>query len=527
MRSESMRLGRSVSDGSRQPPTCTTQFRRITFYSGNFRLLASDNRKFSYPFALRHKLGTLVVHGTSGKDSQTSQRIFTEEDSDDQQSADVGSWWQATQQTDGAEPQLEHRHRQNEQALPHLNRNITALSRAPRLNPFHRSLESIPPIGPSTATNAPIRNRVLAAAAAGGDGGSDADTPASTPHSAVLLPTPTAAPLPPVGSTSPHSRALSFLSTAVSVLAVGAYVYTIVKRRQASGDATASSGTMSQGPAAAAAGVVIPTDAGAATAPRPAAVVAGPEQPRASPSRERGWWRRLARVYYISFGAQYGLVPRVRLDGTAGTLGSGTATSSAGGGGGSGGAVLAAFEDAADAEYVANALWEDLVQNGAQPSGPRPSTMGVLSAAPIFLEDLAAMRGAPVEVVPADGLRKDVQLSTAQLEVVLAALVRGASPEAAAAQAERVLDEAAAAAATAAAADSTSESPSGAALDGGRGGATSAAARGRAGAGPAMVRNPLERTAEQHGVKIKLPSKFDFPGFDAEGASKSTAVPSS
>ncbi|GLI71192.1 hypothetical protein VaNZ11_016307 [Volvox africanus] len=588
MFSEQRRLGRGVSDGSRQPPTCTTHSRKIAFHTAQLQHLISFKRILFDPFTSRHKSGAIAVHGTSGKDNQSSRRVFTEEDSDDQQSVDVGSWWQADRQTDEAGPQHGQRHhlQQNQQALPQLNRNITALAGAPRLSPFHRSLETISPIGPSTATNAPIRNRVLAAAAASGGGGSEADTTASTSH--VLLPTPTAPPIPPTSSTSPHSRALGFLSTAVSVLAVGAYVYTVINRRQASGDATAGSRTIGQIPPAAPAPPVPPpptkviADSGlfrpanatgtapvkaavktkanaavlgslpapalapaktgvaglaaaaAATAPRPAAVVVGPEQPTASPAREHGWWRRLARVYYISFGAQYGLVPRVRLDGTAGTLGSGAAAASAAGGGGGGGGgsgvVLAAFEDAADAEYVANSLWENLVHIGAQPSGPRPSTMGVLSAAPIFLEDLAAMRGAPVEVVPTDGLRKDVQLSTAQLEVVLAALVRGVSPEAAAAQAERVLDEAAAAAAAveAAEADASIQSASGAALGRGGGGsvatatATSTSARGRAGT---TVRNPLERTAEERGVKIRLPSKFDFPGFDAERALEPTAMP--
>ncbi|EFJ47469.1 hypothetical protein VOLCADRAFT_105043 [Volvox carteri f. nagariensis] len=517
-----------------------------------------------------------VVRALPGKASgDTSGRGFSEsEESDARQSADV-SWWQAEdQQTDEAQTQ-------QRQHMGQLSR-TPVLPRTRRLTPFPRIQDpdaASPAIAAaaSTATAAAGLNPSSSLLAGGNSAGADAN-----PFSArMLMPPPSLPPASsPAAAASPHSRAFGVLSTAMSVLAVGAYVYTLVRRRQAE-DATSggSGGPMGQkAPAAmpgvapagggsvppppkaskrpgagsglfrpttatqtasarppavastaaaavpavatppAAAPATNPAEVTAATAPRSAAAAAGPEQPPTSPPRESGWWRRLGRVYYISFGAQYGLVPRIRLDGTAGTLpGSSSSSNTSRGRGGSSSAVLAAFEDPADAEYVANALWEDLVQSGTQPPGPRPPGLGVLSAAPIFLEDLAAMRGAPVEVVPSDGLRKDIQLSGPQLEMVLAALIRGLPAEAAEAQAERMLYEAAAAAAAAeaapaaATAGSISQSPS-AAISGSSSGSSSATRGTRSGGLPARL------VEQRRGPKIKLPSKFDFPGFDVEEA---------
>ncbi|KXZ43607.1 hypothetical protein GPECTOR_85g337 [Gonium pectorale] len=312
-------------------------------------------------------------------------------------------------------------------------------------------------------------------------------------------------------------------------------------------------------PARASAASPAPAGAGAAAAaPAPTRSPAGPSPP----GRDRGWWRRLGRLYYISFGAQYGLVPRVRVDASVAAE-SGSGGASAGGGGGLGlgtaastgsPAVLIAFEDPSDAEYVANALWEDLVTTGAQPSGPRPNTMGVLSATPLFLEDMAAMRGAPLEVVPGDSLRKDVLLGPAQLEAVLAALVRGVSPAAAAAEAQQLLERATQAAASSSSSSDTAAA-GGPAPAAGPSSSTARDAPGRAapgssgtavdrqpkvagatpggggdnggvagGAPPAAAERNPEALAAQKGLRIKLPTKFDFPGFDEPRA---TAAPPS
>lgn len=100
-----------------------------------------------------------------------------------------------------------------------------------------------------------------------------------------------------------------------------------------------------------------------------------------------GWWRGLPRVHYANFGARLGILPRLAApsaavgghateeagDGGGGGMATATvaATSSSGSGGGSssskrpavsiasgtlGRGVIVAFEDAADAEYVASSL---------------------------------------------------------------------------------------------------------------------------------------------------------------------------
>ncbi len=131
---------------------------------------------------------------------------------------------------------------------------------------------------------------------------------------------------------------------------------------------TQAGGGAGAGVAAAAAGAGSAGAAGAAAGPTPRSTVA----------RERGWWRRLRKLYYISFGAQYGIVPFVRMALASGGLAARSAVRPLmGGGGGAGGGggglmggagggemSIVAFEDPADAEYVANLLWEDLLLRG-------------------------------------------------------------------------------------------------------------------------------------------------------------------
>ncbi|KAG2498212.1 hypothetical protein HYH03_003963 [Edaphochlamys debaryana] len=351
----------------------------------------------------------------------------------------------------------------------------------------------------------------------------------------------------PVGAPSAQERVAGWVASAVAVAAVGAYVYTLLKRRnqqtKPTADPAAASPSTPPSPAATSgADGHAASGAGAGTAPAAAAAAAAPAATAAAatastsagpaaaaapfaPPRERGWWRRLSKLYYISFGARFGIVPRVRLDVTPAT-----ALARLAGGGGATPSVVG-FEDPADAEYVANMLWEDLVAQGTVPAGPRPSNVGVLSASAMFLEDLAAMRGAPLDVVPGDGLSRDTLLSTAQVEVVLAALIRGAPAPAAAAQARQVLEQAAAAAA----AEAQAEGPA-AAWPAEAGPAAEAAAAGEKGGKAAAGAGAKKGTAEpptpevlakQKGLRLKLPTKFDFPGFDGPAATTPAATSAS
>lgn len=129
-----------------------------------------------------------------------------------------------------------------------------------------------------------------------------------------------------------------------------------------------------------------------------------------------GWWRSLARVHYVACGPHHGALPRVALDPRRPAR-----------------ATLVAFEDAADADYVAGCLRGALT--GAAGGSPHPfanrasggSSVGtaskaapvVVSAGPLSLEDVGALQGTDVAVLPRGRLRHGAALGLGELSVLL------------------------------------------------------------------------------------------------------------
>jgi hypothetical protein len=157
--------------------------------------------------------------------------------------------------------------------------------------------------------------------------------------------------------------------------------------------------------------------AAAAPARRPQAPAAGPADAAPLP---RGWWRALPRLHYVNFGGAHGLLPRVALDPRRPAR-----------------QHLVAFEDAADADYVAGCL-RDALAEGPAPvgvssgggddaaaavalqaavrGGLRPRVVG---SSPLLLEDVAALQGAEVDVLPRGRIRHGAGMGLEALAALL------------------------------------------------------------------------------------------------------------
>ena len=170
-------------------------------------------------------------------------------------------------------------------------------------------------------------------------------------------------------------------------------------------------------------------------------VAPGPS--REAPKLEPDWWRGLNQIHYISFGAQFGVLPIVLLQPPSSSHDStpaqstltamlsaqrrrttGTAT------------CLVAFEDPGDAEFVAATMRANLIINsgraganrGQQQLPPSPSLTprvksSVMAGSPLFLEDLAQMQGARLGVIPQGLLSRSARLSDSALQDLLAGII--------------------------------------------------------------------------------------------------------
>lgn len=341
--------------------------------------------------------GLAVLCAFPGKDNPAGSRRqrdveLTSEDSEALEANAAVSWWQRAAQQ--AEQRDQQEQQLDDQPLRPLNLSRSTPAAAPTRSPSIPKSNSVMGAIPSNTATAPTwaplsSSRFQTAKSFP----TDADTATSALAQTLLLPTTDA---PPTSPPTPYLRAFNIVAGILSVFAVGAYAYNLLNRRMGDqGDAHRPIGhglqpgpstlprmngipnpaTLKPNPAGAGTGLfrpamsspkppaAVPTPvapnptlglaASAAVFPNSVASALGPEPPPTSPARERGWWRQLVTVYYISFGAQYGLVPRVRLTSDAGTLSRSGSSS-----------VVVGFEDAGDAEYVANVMWEDLVQNG-------------------------------------------------------------------------------------------------------------------------------------------------------------------
>ena len=170
---------------------------------------------------------------------------------------------------------------------------------------------------------------------------------------------------------------------------------------------------------------------------------AGPPLP---PARlDPNWWQTLSRIHYINFGAQYGILPRITLapPSTEAQGDGGLLAALAGTGRGQAASCLVAFEDAADAEFVAATLRSNLEavlereadvrsDRGAGPAGParapahqRPLRPSVLAGSPLFLDDLARLQGTRLGVIPQGVLSRTARLSDPALQELLAGIITG------------------------------------------------------------------------------------------------------
>jgi hypothetical protein len=115
----------------------------------------------------------------------------------------------------------------------------------------------------------------------------------------------------------------------------------------------------------------------------------------------RGWWQGLVRVHYINCGGRHGVLPRLVLDPRR-----------------PGRATLVAFEDPADADYVAGCLRAGLAGGDSVAAvPPRPQVVGTT---PLLVEDIAALQGAhAVDVLPRGRLRHGKHLSPEALTILL------------------------------------------------------------------------------------------------------------
>lgn len=134
-------------------------------------------------------------------------------------------------------------------------------------------------------------------------------------------------------------------------------------------------------------------------------------QQHAAP-RDKGWWQSLNQLYYINFGSQYGMLPRMKLDPAKKQE------------------HLIAFVDPADAEFVANTVKENLVLTSPPSEAPRirRTLKGrVVSARPFFLQDMAQLQGVQLEVLPQGRIQHNARLTDSQLQALLTQILTGKS----------------------------------------------------------------------------------------------------
>lgn len=112
----------------------------------------------------------------------------------------------------------------------------------------------------------------------------------------------------------------------------------------------------------------------------------GPARPPLRPDLD--WWKGLNRIHYISFGAQYGILPLISLDPIFEPTTSERLAALIQGGRQSA-TCLVAFQDAADAEFIASTLranLETVLQREGNPAPSPSSRCSVLPGSPMFLE---------------------------------------------------------------------------------------------------------------------------------------------
>ncbi|GAX74857.1 hypothetical protein CEUSTIGMA_g2303.t1 [Chlamydomonas eustigma] len=146
---------------------------------------------------------------------------------------------------------------------------------------------------------------------------------------------------------------------------------------------------------------------------------------KASPQRDPYWWKTLSKIHYINFGAQYGLLPCIPIE----RLALGLPPRPSLNGIASPMTCLVAFEDMADAEYVAATLRFNMEQEVRQKGAVVPTGTvkinenAVLSTTPMFLDDLAQLQGAKLAVIPGDQLSRSARLTDEALKLLLTSCI--------------------------------------------------------------------------------------------------------